>query len=189
MYAAGQRADDAPAVDLLADARHRLGAERRHGPVAAAFRHMVGEIAQQRRAMRRVHDFGMEHCAIETPLVVSDRGEGCALAHRDGAEAGWQHLDAVSMAHPDLLAAAFGPEPLEQRAAVDDIDEGAAELAVIGGLDAAAELCAHRLLAVADAEHRNTELEHALWRLGRSRLVHRGRAPRQDDRLGREVSE
>ena len=40
-----------------------------------------------------------------------------------------------------------------------DIEEGAAEFAVVAALDLAAELHAHGLLAVADAEHRHAGVE------------------------------
>ena len=42
-----------------------------------------------------------------------------------------------------------------------DLDLGAAELAVMPALDLAAELLRHRLLAVADAEHRHAGLDRS----------------------------
>ena len=48
------------------------------------------------------------------------------------------------------------PEALEQRAVLLDLDEGAAEFAVVGALDDLPPSCTHmRHLAVADAEHRH----------------------------------
>ena len=64
------------------------------------------------------------------------------------------------MAHPDLLAAALVPDALEQHAVVGQIDEGAAELAMLGSRDLAAQLLAHGLHAVADAQYRHAGLEH-----------------------------
>ena len=64
-----------------------------------------------------------------------------------------------------------------------DLDEGAAELAVVGALGLAAELHAHRHLAVADAEHRHAGLEHDLRRARAADLGGRGRAAGQDHRL------
>ena len=49
---------------------------------------------------------------------------------------------------------------------------------------AAAQLAAHRLLAVADAQHRHAQLEDPLGGRWAGRLVHAGRPARQDDRLG-----
>ena len=41
-------------------------------------------------------------------------------------------LDPVAVAHPHLVLLADLPQPVEQRAVVDDLDEGAAELAIVG---------------------------------------------------------
>ena len=66
------------------------------------------------------------------------------------------------MAHPDLIALARRPDAFEQRARRRDRKEGAAELAVVAALDLAAELLGHRLLAVADAEHRHARRENGI---------------------------
>ena len=101
--------------------------------------------------MRRVGDLGVEHGAVEAALVVGDDGEGRALAARHGAEAGGKAGDPVAVAHPDLLARAGRPDVLGYGALAGDIDEGAAEFAVLRGFDRAAELGRECLLAVADA--------------------------------------
>src|SRR6185437_3825658 len=100
--------------------------------------------------------------------------EGGAVADGDDAEAGRQRLDAVAVAHPHLLLAARRPQPVKEPALAGHLDEGAAEFAVIRGSDDAAELRAHRLLAVADAEHRYPHLEDDLRRQRRRCLVDRG---------------
>ncbi len=187
--AAGEAADDPAPADLLAYPRDRLGTEGGHRPIAAAAGDAMGEAPQQRRAMRRVHHLGVELHAIEAPAIVGDGGERRTLAHADDAEARRQGLDAVAMAHPHLLARALLPHPFEERAAVDDVEEGAPELAMVGGQDAAAQLRAHQLLAIADAEHRHAHLEHLLGRERRRLFVHRGRTARQDDALRRERGE
>ena len=71
---------------------------------------------------------------------------------------------AVAVAHPDGIALADFPEAVEERACRLDLDIGAAELGGVAALDRAAELCGHRLLAVADAEDRHAGLEHRLRR-------------------------
>ena len=162
-------------------------AERRHRPIAAAAGDPVGEIGEQRRPLRRVHHFGMELHAVEAPLVVGDRGERRALAHRNDAKPRRQGLDPVAVAHPHLLAGTLGPQPGEQRAVIGDLDEGAAELAMVRGRDPAAELGAHQLLAIADAEHRHAGLEYAWRGERRRRLDHRGGTAGQYDRLGCEL--
>ena len=58
--------------------------------------------------------------------------------------------DAVAVAHPDGIALADLPDAVEQRARLDDVDLGAAELGGVSAFDCAAELYGRRLLAVAD---------------------------------------
>ena len=81
------------------------------------------------------------------------------------------------------MALPVGPDAVEQRAVLLDLEEGAAEFAVVPAFDLAAELDAHRLLAVADAEHRNAGLEDDLRRARAADLDGRGRAAGKDDRL------
>ena len=66
--AAGQAADHAALADLLADFLDRLVLEGAHGPVAGEARDLAHEIADQRRAVRRVHDFEMELRGVEFAL-------------------------------------------------------------------------------------------------------------------------
>ena len=71
--AAGEAADHPALADLGADRLARLGAERRHRPVALQPRDLVDEIADQPRAVGRVHDFGVEHQAVVAALFVGDQ--------------------------------------------------------------------------------------------------------------------
>src|SRR5690606_14669091 len=71
----------------------------------------------------------------------------------------------------------------EQRALVLDLEEGAAELTVVAALDPAAELGAHGLLAIADAEHGDAGLEDFLRRARAADIDGRGRAAGEDHRL------
>src|SRR5262249_15124705 len=70
--------------------------------------------------------------------------------------------NAIAMAHPHLVARTLGPDAVEERAVVLDVEKGAAELTMVPGLDLAAKLRTHGLLAIADAEHRNVGLEDDL---------------------------
>ena len=88
-----------------------------------------------------------------------------------------------------LKALADLPDAVEQRRGLGDLDLGAAELAVMAALDLAAELLRHRLLAVADAEHRHAGLIERRRRQRRARLVHRGRTAGEDHALGAHVGE
>ena len=74
------------------------------------------------------------------------------------------------------------------------VEEGAAELAAAlalaaAGLDGAAQLVAHHLLAVADAKDRQAAVEHGLRRARAILLGHAGGGAGQDDALGREPLE
>ena len=106
----------------------------------------------------------------------------------DDLEAFGEFGDAVAMAHPHLIMGADRPEPIEQRRVARDLDIGAAEFALVGGFDAAAELLHQSLLAVADAEHGDAEFEHALRRAGRAFARRRIRTAGKDDRLRRAFS-
>ena len=136
---------------------------------------------QQLGAVRGVHHFGVEHQAVEAAGIVGEGGEGGAFGGADRAEAGRQGDDAVAVAHPHLVPAAFWPDAFEQGAIVFHIHEGAAEFAVVGAGDLAAELFAQGHLAVADAEHRHPGGEHALRGARGIAVWHAGRAAGQDD--------
>ena len=84
---------------------------------------------------------------------------------------------------------ADGPQPVEQPAVVGDLDHGAAELLMLGALDLAAELGAEGLLAIADAEDRQVQLEDLLRGARRLGAGHRGRAAGEDDGAGAEVAD
>ena len=64
------------------------------------------------------------------------------------------------------------------------LDLGVAVLALVGGAHLAAQLVDHELQAVADAQHRQSEMQHALVRRRRVGVVDGGRPARQDDARG-----
>src|SRR5690606_37483429 len=96
--AARKPADDASVADLLADALDGRLAESVHGPVAAAAGDLADEIGEDLRAPRRVHDLRVELQAIETALLIGDRGKGRVGGEGDHLEPGRYALDAVAMA-------------------------------------------------------------------------------------------
>ena len=173
--AAGEAADHPPLPHEMADALDRLGLEGGHRPIAGAAGDMAHEVAEQPTSLRRVHDLRVEHHAVVAALIVGADGEGGAVTDADDAKARRQTHDAVAVAHPHLLAITRLPQAIEQDAAARDLEEGAAELTVIGALHLAAELRAHRLLAVADAEHRHAQLEDDPRRARRFAFGHRRR--------------
>ena len=181
--AAREAADDFALADLLADFLDRLVLKGAHGPVAGKPRDLTHEIAQQRRAMRRVHDFEMELRGVEFAGVVADDGDRRVGRNAEHLEAVRQLRHTVAVAHPDRIFLALLPDAFENGAVGDDLHLGAAEFAMVPAFDVAAELRRHRLLAVADAEHRDACL---IDRLGDERRVlveHGGRPARQDHRL------
>ena len=164
IHAARQSADHAPVAHLMADARDGLVAERLHAPFRRDAGDVLHEVAQERCAARGMNDFGMKHHAVEFARLVGDDREGRRVRARDDAEAFGDRGDLVAMAHPDIVAGAQRPDALEQGTLSGDFDGGAAEFALGGGLHLAPQLRHHRLVAVADAEHRNPELENRLRR-------------------------
>ena len=183
IHTAREAADHPVEADLLLDLVHHLGLEVRHRPVAPATADVAREISEQLRAIGRMHDFHVELRGVELAVLVGNRREGCPLGRGDGLEARGNGGDAVTMAHPHLVALARLPHAVEQRVRLFHLDEGLAEFAVVGRLDLAAQLGAHCLLAIADAENRKAAGEHPVRRPGAATLMHRGRATRQDDAL------
>ena len=88
--------------------------------------------------------------------------------------------DAVAVAHPDRIALADLPDAFGERRRLRHLDLGAAEFAVMAGLDLAAELLRHGLLAVADAEHRHAGLVDRHRRERRVLVEHGGRPAGED---------
>ena len=184
IHAAREAADDAARTDLRADGGHGAGTERVHRPEPGQARDAMGEIAQERRAVRRMHDLGMEHRAVEFSPVVRQHREGGAFAAGDGLKTGRQAGHAVAVRHPDFFARARGPQARGQRALAGDVDVLGAELAVVRGFDRAAERRAHRLLPVADAQHGQAEREPGGVGLGAAAFGDARGTARQDQRAG-----
>ena len=144
----------------------------------------MGEVLQHLRAAQGVHHFRVELHAIEPAALIGDGGKGRVGAGADHLEA-LGYLDhPVAMAHPHLVLGARLPHPVEQRRGFAGGELRAAEFALLGRLHAAAQLRHHGLLAITDAQHRNTQLKHPLRCPRRAHAGHAGRPAGQDDRLG-----
>ena len=113
--AAGKAADHPAVADLLADLGDLGGAELGHRPVAGEAADVADEIGEQLAAVGRVDDLGVEHQAVEAPLLVGGDRVGRAFGLGDDAEALGQRLDPVAMAHPHLVALARRPQAVEQQ--------------------------------------------------------------------------
>ena len=181
--AAREAADDPRFADLRADAGDLLGAERRHRPVALEARDLMQEIGDELRAVGRVDHLGVEHRGVVAALFVRRDRVGRVLRHGVDAEALRKPRHPVAVAHPHRIAPARLPDALEQGAARDDLDVGAAEFRRMPALDLAAELLCERLLAVADGEDRNAALEDRLGRARAAGFRNRGRPAGEDHRL------
>ena len=99
----------------------------------------------------------MELHAIRAALRILESSDRGRRRRSDDACARRRCDDRVSMAHPaDLLA---GLVAEELAGLTDHLELGTPELGRVGAGDFAAELLRHELHAVADAEHRQPELE------------------------------
>ena len=123
----------------------------------------------------------MELDAEEIAGDVLDGGELGVVGFRARREAFGQARDLVAVGHPHLR---LGGQVLEERGRGRDGDDGLAVFAGVAVGHFAAERFDHELEAVADAEHRDAELEDAGVAFRRVGLVHARRAAAQDDARG-----
>ncbi len=157
----------AHSLDLLVD--HRGGR-----PALLETGDLTQEAVEDLRAVGRVDDLGVELDPVEASLGALERGDRRPWAGGERDEAGRGLEDAVAVAHPALLLVR---QPGQQTpAAVGEDQRRAAELPGIRALDAAAEDMDHRLHPVADAQHRDVELEQLASQLRCALRVDRGRA-------------
>jgi hypothetical protein len=176
-----------PVADLLADRGDGLFLVGGHGPVALQPGDAVDEVGQQLGAVGRVDDLRVEHGGVIFAALVGGDGKGRVGRGADHLEAVRQFGDAVAVAHPDRVFRALGPEPVEERAFLEDLDIGAAEFAVMAALDRAAKLVAERLLAIADGKDRHAGIEDRLRRARAALVGDGGRAAGENHRLGLEA--
>jgi hypothetical protein len=180
--AARQRGQHATGADLCADAIDLLGDDVAAVPVGRKARRLVEEVGHDVLAVVGVLDLGVPLHAVEALLGVAERRHRCRGRRGEHLEAGRRRGDLVAVAHPDVL---LGRLTAEEHAAVvhdDGIRRAVLAQARVG--DLAAELLGHHLEAVADAERRHAELQHAGIERGRPGLVDRRRTAGEDDRDG-----
>ena len=100
----------------------------------------------------------------------------------DQLEAGRQLQGLVAVRHPHRQRAL---QALEQRRVVaQQLDLRVAVLALVGGAHLAAQLVHHELQAVADAQHRQSKMQHALVGRRRIGVIDRRRPAGQHDARG-----
>jgi hypothetical protein len=175
----------------LADRGDRVvdDAARRPQPFTAA--DAAHEMLEDAPALVRVRDLGMELDAVETARLVAHRRDRRAVGGREQLEARRQRHDLVAVAHPHVqarraLLVDVVADAVEQAAGGRDAHLRVAELAPVRGLDAPAELCGHRLHAVADAEQRDAHVEQRRGHARGALAGDRFRAAGEDHAAGAE---
>ena len=143
------------------------------------------EIGEDRFAVRRVRHFRVKLQAVERPLAMLHRGD---RARRRAAPAARSRRRRASTWSPWLIQTSVSlrhaGEQIVRFAASIDRAMRPAELADRMALHAAAERLAHQLHAVADAEHRNAEIENRRVALRRAVGIHARRAAGKDEPFG-----
>jgi len=155
---AGEAEDGLRVADLCADPADGLLDHGVRGEGGFAPTGLVEEAAQDVHAPRGMHHLGVELQCVEAALPVLHGGDRGARRRSQHLEARRGRRDAVAMAHPALL---LGAHALEDEALPVHREGRLAELAGPGACHRPAELEGEALRAVADAEHRDAELEQA----------------------------
>ena len=125
-----------------------------------------------------VHDFGVEQQPVEPALALLDRGHRRIGRRGDDLEPWRRRRDEVAVARPDLQRRL---DRIEQRRAVDEIDDGVPELTLRRALDLAAKRVGHELHPVADPQCRRAQVQDAGIGLRRARIRHALGPAGQDD--------
>ena len=186
---ARKTADHLALADLAADLLDRFVLERAHGPVAGTAGDIAHEVVQDRRAVRRVHDFEMELGGVEFALLVRDHGDRRVRRGTDRDEALRRPGHAIAVAHPYRITLTDLPHAVIECRSLGDLDLGAAEFTMMPGFDRAAQLLRHGLLAVANAEYRHSGLKDRLRRKRCILVEHGGRSARKDHALRLEIAQ
>ena len=183
VHAAGKAQHHLVVPDLLAHPRDGVLHPRGELPVLPAAADAEHEVLQDVGAVLRVHHLGVELERVEAARVVEHRGERACGRDGPALERGGDRLHAVAVAHPYRDRAG---DAVEERVSGLHLDRHLAVLALHARHHAPAELVAHELHAVADAEDGNAHLEERGVARGRALLEHAVRSAREDD-AGRRI--
>ena len=178
---AGEAADHAARADLGADPVDLLGDDVAAVPVGGNACRVVQEVLEHSLAEVGVLDLGVPLHAVELTGVARESSDGrhCGASEDLEPVRGLRHL--IAVAHPDVLQRGLA---VKEDTFGEDRGVRRAVLAQAGVGDLAAELLRHHLEAVANAERRHAEFEHAGVELRCIRLVDRRRPAREDDPHG-----
>ncbi len=144
----------------------------------------VSEVARSASPRGRVRDLGVELDAVERrpSSATTANGAPSDTAYTSKARRAGGHP--VAVAHPHRLAAALVPHALEAARSSPESRPRRGRTRRMAALDRAAQLLAQRLLAVADAQHRNAARENRLRRARAARLRHGAGPPERITALG-----
>ncbi len=143
-------------------------------------RDLVQESAQDLLAVRRMQHLGVVLDAGEATRTVLERGDGCTCAGGGHLESFGCNGHAVTVAHPHRLRR--GQTVVQHTTGHRQVS--AAVLTGSGVRDRASESIRHGLEAVADAEHRDVQVEQLRVEFRSAGLVHARGAAGQDHRKG-----
>ncbi|GBE11626.1 hypothetical protein BMS3Abin12_02215 [bacterium BMS3Abin12] len=186
VHAARERKEHRVVADRRAHPPDAVVDDLRRGPERAAAADLVHEAPEDARALAGMGDLGVELQPVEAAFVVGHTRERRAVGGRDDLEARRQGRDPVAVAHPYIeqsvaLGARMVLDVAQQARVTAHAHLGVAVLALAGGLHLPAELCGHRLHAVADTEHRYAEFKDRFRHARRGGLRDRLRPPREHD--------
>ena len=182
IHAAGETEQYLFTADLLADLADLRFKEALHRVIPGAAADIKEEVFENEIALHGVGHFRMELHAVEPALFVHIRRYGCEIGVTGNAEALGQRRDEIGVAHKHVRR--HGAAGKERERGVKGNGEYAV-LALRARLDRSAAEMADELHAVADAEHRDAELQHGLV-AGRGIVaVYAVRSAGEDDALRR----
>ncbi len=154
---AGETADHGVVADPLPDVGNRLLDDPDVGPRGPGTAHVVEEPLHHVLSERRVGDLGVELHPVDAPGGVFHRRHRRVGRRRRHPKARWRRDHGVAVAHPHRLV---GRLVGEQHSS----DRRELGLAVFGDIvagNAALETVGDELMPVANAEHRDPQLEDA----------------------------
>ena len=146
-------------------------------PVAGQLADRVEKVRQELFAAGGVAHFGVELHSEEATFRVGDHRVLTVVRAGEDVEAGRQPGDLVPVAHPDVTRTL---DALQEVFGASDVDRGVPVLAVPRGFDLTAQLTAHPLHPVADAQHGHPQLDQAGGNHGGVLGVDRGRTTGKD---------
>ena len=183
----GKAADHLFATNLRADLCNRVFAVSPHRPVAGEAG-QADEVFIQLCPLGCVVHFGVELHRKKAACGIGGDGEGRVGRGAKDLKTGGDFRHMVAMAHPDLFASVGEPAVQQSHTIRRRCDIGAAEFRrAMPAFHLAAQAMHHHLLAVTDAQDRHAQPECGFRGHRRAFGKDRGRPPREDDRLWREL--